>query len=152
MCGFKQKVLCSKLFNTSSSQTQMSSLYSKIKRIGLVHLLIKNDIFLHFVTLAFLFKIFGNVPNCVDDGSRSTWLLMSDGTDSVLLIFETRKKQKTKASLKYCSVCGGWGETVWSAMNITWHLLGIIWHWGASLVHLLWHFNLKVRQPLADSA
>lgn len=44
--------------------------------------------------LAFLFNVFGNVPNCVVDGSRSTWLLMSDGTDSVLLIFETRIKIK----------------------------------------------------------
>lgn len=49
--------------------------------------------------LAFLFNVFGNVPNCVD-GSRSTWLLMSDGTDSVLLIFETRNKIKNIALIE----------------------------------------------------
>lgn len=75
-------------------------------------------ILLHFVTLAFLFKVFGSVPNCVVDGSRSTWLLMSEGTDSVLLIFETRKN-KNKSVSEILLIVYGKKNTFWFAMNIT---------------------------------
>lgn len=44
----------------------------------------------------FLVIAFGRVPNCGASAGRSTGLLMSDGTDSVLRILVTTDKMKKK--------------------------------------------------------
>ncbi len=89
---------------------------------------------------AFLFIAFGNVPYCWDSVGRSTWLLIPDGTDSVLLIlFGTEKTEnnfKSSAKLSEYTV-------YYNLYKKILHCANEILHLGASLVHLLWHFTLK---------
>lgn len=61
--------------------------------------------------ITFLVNAFGKVPNCGASVGRSTGLLMSDGTDSVLRILVTKTKQEDyKRSLDSLSEALGLGS------------------------------------------
>lgn len=98
--------------------------------------------FCHTGISTFFVIAFGSVPNCGASGGRSTGLLMSEGTDSVLRIFVT----ETHMKLLEKHVCHDWCSYIWATNKID--LLGRkeILQDGASLVHLLWHFNLQVEK------
>lgn len=95
------------------------------------------------------------MPNCGASAGRSTGLLISDGTDSVLRIFvtETEQSRNVKGTKKKKNHAFFQGLCHLCAQSREWteHLLGRndIRQEGASFVHLLWHFNLRRwKQPL----
>lgn len=102
----------------------------------------------------FLVSALGRVPNWGSVG-LSTGLLISDGTDSVLLIFVTEKQvgEGRKTSLMRLFILAIPSITLKCREFVENYLLGRkdILQAGASLVHLLWHFNLKDNHYMLNS-
>lgn len=85
---------------------------------------------------------FGSVPKCGVSCGRSTGLLISEGTDSVLLILATKDDMVNITHALGNKDCTRPLQTERGRKKQ--NLLGRkeILQDGASFVHLLWHFNL----------